>query len=124
MGEQILLTIVLFLAIFGCAELIRLLALRILSPSRGAKEILVIPVAGHLENIEYIIRSAAVRRNWGRCAKNRPVLLLDAGMDEETRRLAEVACTAVKGVDLYTPQDLIERGKKLVDDAAECLQYL
>ncbi len=124
MGEHILLTAVLLLALFGCAELIRRLVLRVMAPSKGAGGILVIPISGHREDIEYVVRFAAVRRNWVRGTENRPILILDAGMDKETRQLAEAACIEVKGVDLYTPEDLIQRGKMIGNITAEHLQTL
>ena len=112
MGEHILLTLVLILALYGCAELIRWLVLRVMKPAADCGGILVIPISGHREDIEYIVQAAAVRRNWGRGMESRPILLLDAGMDSETRRLAETACAQVKGVDLYTPKTVCEIEKE------------
>ncbi len=123
MGEHILLAVVLVLALFGCAELIRRLVLRVMAPSGHDGGILVIPVSGHREDVEYIVRCASVRRNWGRGGDSRPILILDAGMDGETRRLAQAACAEVKGVDLYTPEALAAYGKEMENNAAEDLHY-
>lgn len=123
MGEHILLAGVLVLALFGCAELIRRLVLRVMAPSGHEGGILVIPVSGHREDIEYIVRCASVRRGWGRGPDSRPILILDAGMDGETRRLAEAACAETKGVDLYTAETLAAYGRERVKILPEDLHY-
>ena len=111
MGEHILLAGVLVLALFGCAELIRRLVLRVMAPSGHEGGILVIPVSGHREDIEYIVRCASVRRGWGR------------GADGETRRLAEAACAETKGVDLYTAETLAAYGRERAKILPEDLHY-
>lgn len=101
-GEHILLAVVLLLALYGCAELIRRLACFVMTPTKGTAGILVIPVAGHREDIEYIIRSAAVREKWYYRRGTGPVLLVDMGMDDETRLLAERICKELGNVDIYS----------------------
>lgn len=114
-GEHILLAIVLLLALYGCAELIRRLACFVMAPAKGTAGVLVIPVAGHREDIEYIIRSAAVREKWYYRRRPGPVLLVDMGLDEETRLLAERICRELGNVDIYSE-------KRADEFAAEGLQ--
>ena len=101
-GEHILLAIVLLLALYGCAELIRRLACFVMAPSKGTAGVLVIPVAGHREDIEYILRSAAVREKWCCRRGTGSVLLVDMGMDDETRLLAERVCRELGNIDICT----------------------
>lgn len=95
-GEKILLIVVLLLALYGLAGLLCRAAVRLLSPGR-TNGIWVIPVSGHREDIEAVVREAAVRRA---CGRPYPVVLLDVGMDAQTRRLAETICRAMEGVEL------------------------
>ncbi len=107
MGEHILLAIVLLLALYGCAELIRRAVLRILAPTKDCAGVLVIPVSGHRDDIEYVIRSAAAQCGWSR-RQGRRALLLDKGMDEETRRIAEAICREVEVVSLCREEKIQE----------------
>lgn len=104
MGEGIMLIAVLLLALYGCAELISRMAARILRPAEEFAGIRVIPVGGHRTDMEYIVRSAAAQCKCAGCR----VLLLDTGMDEETRRIAERACKATGSVGVYEAADLNE----------------
>lgn len=102
MGEGIMLIAVLLLALYGCAELISRMAARILKPKEEFAGIRVIPVSGHRTDMEYIVRSAAAQC---KCAGGR-ALLLDTGMDEETRKIAERACEATGSVGFCEAADL------------------
>lgn len=107
MGEYVLLTIVLLLSLYGCAEGIRWLVLRILRPPKDTGGVLVIPLSGHRTDVEYIVRSVTACERWGGNGVHTRVLLLDAGMDAETRRLAERVCEEVGGIGLYTEEELL-----------------
>lgn len=99
MGETIMLTVVLLLALYGCVELIRRIALRVLKPSGRYGGILVLPITGHCSDVEYLIRSATTQSRWSSDMAD-CILILDAGMDEETRQLAEEICMRYEGVRL------------------------
>ncbi len=99
MGETIMLLLVLLLALYGCMELIRRAAVRIMRPTEPRSGILVLPLSGHCGDVEYQIRAAASQNRWlGETAG--AVLILDTGMDEETRALAEKVCADYPAVRL------------------------
>ena len=101
-GDKILLILVLLLALYGCTQLIRSAALRILTPHARDRGIRVLPVSGHRDDVEYLVRSAAVQRRWaGPLLRPERLILLDTGMDGETRELAEKLCAAF-GVELLS----------------------
>lgn len=104
MSETIMLVSVLLLSLYGCVELIRRLVFRILEPLGRHSGILVIPVSGHCSDIEYLVRSAASRNRW---TADLPgyVMLLDEGMDEETRRLAETICGQCENIRIQKPEE-------------------
>ena len=65
MGETIMLILVLLLALYGCMELIRRAAVRIMRPSGPRSGILVLPLSGHCGDVEYQIRAAASQNGKG-----------------------------------------------------------
>lgn len=104
MGENILYVAVLLLSLYGCVELIRLIALRLLQTDTGVSSVLVFPISGSCKNMEYIVRAAVSRSRWKPDFKCR-ILLLDTGMDEHTRKLAEKICRDFENVHISTPKE-------------------
>ena len=106
MGEKILLIAVLLLALYGFAELLCHIAARLLGPGRECGGVWVIPVSGHREDIEVLVREAGARRLRGRPD---PVLLPGTGMDEGTPRLAGRVCAQVGTVDICSCPDGLQK---------------
>ena len=116
MGETVLLVIVLLLALFGCTQLIRWIVLRLLEAPERDKGLRLLPVRGRRDDLEFVVRAAAVRRRWsGPFFRPERLVLLDAGMDPPTRELAEALLKEVPGVELW---DI----KKLEDFCRDGLQ--
>ncbi len=93
MGETILLIVVLLLALYGCTELIRWLAVRLLQPPVKDRSLRVLPVAGRRNDLDALVRAAEIQRRWsGLLLKAETLILVDAGLDEESRRRAEELC--------------------------------
>ena len=68
---------------------------------RTAREITLIPVAGHMESAEWLLRSAAARRNPGET-----VLAVDFGADAETRVVIGRLCGELAGLRLVSAEEL------------------
>lgn len=102
MGDTIMLIIVLLLSLYGCVELIRCITFLILKPFGQHSGILVLPISGHCTDVEYLVRTATSRNRWSADLTG-CVLLVDAGMDEETRALAENICAQCDNVRLGKP---------------------
>lgn len=105
MGETVMLVLVLLLALYGCMELIRRAAMRIMRPSVPHPGLLVLPLGGHCDDVEYRIRSVVAQTRWTEEAPG-GILLLDTGMDEETRALAERICLEYPAVRLEKSAEL------------------
>ena len=80
--EALTLFFLIFTSLFGIISIIRLLAVRIFERNIQDKAVTVLPVKGHEERIEWILRSLLSER------EHRQVAVLDLGMDSETRELA------------------------------------
>lgn len=97
--------VVLLLAVYGCAQLVRWVALRLLTPPKGINGIWIVPLFGHREDAEYLIRSASTYRRWnGRFGSE--MCLLDIGMDDETARLVRRLCAEKTGVQVLNVEEL------------------
>lgn len=99
MGEYILLAVVLLLALYGCAQGVGRIVSWIWKPRPDLPAMVILPVSGHREDVEFIVRGAAVRYRWAAGKPHGRILLMDAGMDEETRRLAKAVCGQIPEVD-------------------------
>ncbi len=106
MGEYICLTAVLLLALYGCAQAIGRVALYLCRPCRQTPAVLLLPVSGHREDVEDLVRSTAMRYRWAQDMTGGRILLVDAGMDEETRRLAQAVCERIPQVEFGTAAGL------------------
>lgn len=64
----------------------------------GACEIILIPVFGHVEDIEFRIRGAVVRRrkSWRRAPN---IIIADLGADKETAEIAKKLCCEYDGIE-------------------------
>ena len=105
LADTIVLIAVLLLSLYGCVELIRWLALRILRPPKEYSGVLVLPISGHCPDVEYLVRTAASQSRWAVNMTDR-IFLLDAGMDEETRALAEDICAKCEYVEIGSTKEI------------------
>lgn len=102
-----MLVIVLLLALFGCTQLIRWIVLRLLEGPERDKGLRLLPVRGHRDDLEFVVRAATVRRRWyDPFSRPERLVLLDAGMDLSTRKLAETLLKDVHGIELWDTEKL------------------
>lgn len=104
MTEKIALMAVLLLATFGLSQLILWMVDRLLADKR-ITGVYVVPLYGHQEDAEYIVRAAQSIESRQLGTK---VLLYDVGLDDDSRLLLEQVCR--------------KRGGCLLDSAGELLQ--
>lgn len=97
------------LAIWGIVDLIRRLEQYLLSGKEKQYHIVVIPLQGHVENLEYIVRCAASQNLWHNKAMDAEVVLLDQGLDNESKAMCRSLCRddSIILCDEYTAKDVI-----------------
>lgn len=109
MDEIILYTVVGLLCFLGLVSVISAVCSWFFNVSGGAGECIVLPVKGHMEDIEFRIRGAIVRRR--RASRRLPkIYLADFGADAETAEIAKRMCGEF---DVLEWVDGTELGKKL-----------
>jgi hypothetical protein len=89
MMESISIMIGVFLVIIGLVEVFRMISFLFLR-TKGENDIMIIvPVSGHNEEAELLLRSAAARVKWTGGMSQQRVVCLDCGMDEETKEVCD-----------------------------------
>ncbi len=76
-----------FLLIIGLVEVIRYAILKIMTVKDDSNELLVLPIYGHNEEAEFLLRSAATKLRWNDLNNEKLIVCLDCGMDEETKHI-------------------------------------
>ena len=101
------------LAAFGAAALIWLAA-----TAPGRREtlpaVLMVPLQGRAEQMEYIVRSLTLRRS--RAGSQIPIVLVDAGLAPEARRQAAWLAGELPGVLLLNASEIPAYWKKQGED--------
>lgn len=90
MPELIALILLTLFALLGVVELCRLIRFYILSPKGSKQTVTIVPVNGHEEKLEYIIRASLARSRW--YTSRQLLVIADMGMDAETRMICERLC--------------------------------
>lgn len=105
MTEAILFTVIAFLSVIGIADLIRMLIEKILNGAQKQYLLSIIPCKGHEEELEYLVRNAYSRLS-GLGSSSCCILLVDCGMDEESRKICEIICEKLDCVELCQENEL------------------
>lgn len=87
MLETISAIICVLFIIIGLVEVFRSIVLFVLRPKGEDTAMTIVPICGHNEEAEYLLRSAAARVKWADNGRERRVICLDCGMDLETRMI-------------------------------------
>ena len=88
-----------FFLVMGLIETCRLLLMWLLRPEKIADSILVIPMCGHVEDAEYLLRGAAESIRWEKHKRPRRFICVDGGMDRETKEICKKNCHVWKFAD-------------------------
>lgn len=92
-------------AVLGMVEAFRLFLFWLLKTKNPGKLCLVVSISGHDEDAELVLRSACERIRWLPDGKTE-LIVVDCGMDEETRRICEMACLDLPEIRLCRPDEV------------------
>lgn len=98
-----------FFLIMGLVETCRLLLLWLLRPEKMEEVALVLPLTGHVEDAEYLLRSAAQSFQWDRTRCPKRLLCVDGGMDQETKEICLHLQRELPFLEICTPEELKEK---------------
>lgn len=105
MPEIIAGVLITFLAAVGLTELWCYIKKYVYEPT-GQKAAFVVTCSGHDEKIEYYVRALANQASDLRFYGDRLVVIIDAGMDDETRAICEKLEKDISGVTVCKMSDL------------------
>ena len=88
--------VIALLAVFGAVALLWLLADALLGRSEGLPVVLLVPLQGQAERMEYTVRMLQMRRS--RTGAETPIVLMDAGLEEGALRRARLLADEQGGV--------------------------
>ena len=101
--------VLLLLVLLGLVYIMRLIMMQLLSPEKESDFVILVPISGHREDAELILRSAAARVRWfGR--RRTVITVLDCGMDEETTQLCRRLCREIRCAEMISREEF---GKRL-----------
>ncbi|MGI5895813.1 MAG: hypothetical protein ACOX6U_02535 [Oscillospiraceae bacterium] len=84
---------IIFLALWGLVDVIRQVGRAFFDQRAKRIEIIVLPLTGHVENLEQIVRSVLSEQAWSDKTQDTEIILLDNGLDEETKALCKMLCS-------------------------------
>lgn len=87
--------------ILGLVDLIKLITFTFLKSDRYSGSTIVIPIKGHDEHAEFILRSAAAKIKWTGSDEDSRLICLDCGMDDETKQICNLICIDYDFMDIY-----------------------
>lgn len=87
--DYIIIFIAVILMIIGLVDIFRIVILWFLRAHEEGEIMIVVPISGHNEEAELLLRSAAAKVKFMDGIKPSEVICLDCGMDEETRNICE-----------------------------------
>lgn len=112
MMEIILNAALLGLVLVGVVSIMHTIALKMVMPSHPQSLMLLMPVSQKNEELELALRDADLRARifgGGLCQK---VIILDCGMDEESRRICEATCKSSSAMTVCGCDELPELLRK------------
>ena len=95
--------IIALLAAFGAVTLLWMLASVLFRSRERLPVVWLVPLRGQAEELEHTVRALEFQRSRGNWA---PILLVDAGMDDDARRRAQILADDESGVLLVGPAEV------------------
>lgn len=97
---------ILIAAVIGLTEIIGWVEHKIIFGRQSLHTVTLIPLKGKIDNVELIVRGIIKSMHWNKNSKQPQVVLLDQGMEEETRQICFYLCDDIDGVSLMKSSDL------------------
>lgn len=105
MLEVVFSIFVLCLAIVGMVEIFRIISLTVFKTKDDGNAIFVIPMFGHNEEAEMILRNAVSNLKWLNSVVDRRIVCLDLGMDSETRYICDLIKREYNFIEIYSLEE-------------------
>lgn len=97
--------IITILCAIGISEIIRMVENRIIK-KENSHIISIIPLNGHVENVEYIIRSAIAEIDIKKSYNKSNIILINVNIDSETKKICELMCSKFPCITICKKDEL------------------
>ena len=101
----ILYAVIAVAAVIGFAEVIGWIQQKIIYGRNKFETVSVVPFTGHVENAELIVRDALNSLRWNNRRSPNTLIIIDAGMDSETRCICDILSEDLDGVAVCPQED-------------------
>lgn len=101
--------ILVLFVIIGLTEFCRVLIMWLYKPRHANTITLVVPIWGHEEDAEFILKSAVEKIKWMGGPEQKQLICLDYDMDDETKAICKTICNRYPFVEICTEQELTQR---------------
>lgn len=98
------LLIIVLLCTIGTCELIQIIAKLVFEKSDSGNRILVLPLKGDVDNLEFTIKQMKYQNEW-KLKTSYQIYLIDMGMSEETQRIVSILQQDIDGITLCTEEE-------------------
>lgn len=106
MLEVVFSIFVLCLSIVGLIEIFKIISVLFFCPKEPDENtVTLIPIYGHKEGIEMLLRSAIANAKWFGCAKNNQIICLNLGADAETYKICKIFSEEYDSIELYSLEE-------------------
>lgn len=96
------------LALLGIAYFTKFIILKFFNIDKNCTSITIIPLRGHNENVEYVVRKEIAKIEWKSFSPYSEIICLDCGMDRETRKICDLLCSDYSFIKLQDLKHLVE----------------
>jgi len=101
--------IIALFVIIGLTEFCRTLIMWLYKPRHAEKITIIVPIEGHEEEAELILKSAVEKMRWMGGQGKKQLICVDCGMDDETREICTIICNRYPFVEICNVQQLAVR---------------
>ncbi len=100
-----------FLSLLGILEVIRFCCLKLFSGKAIKNKIVIYPVDGAIEDLEWVVRAIYEREKWDYDIDG-TVYLLDLGLDQESKQIVEILQKDLPGLMICNETELMTKIKE------------
>ena len=96
----------LILIVIGLVEVIKMITIFFLRTKGEDNTMIIVPISGHNEEAEFLLRSAAAKVRWIDGFKDKRVICMDCGMDDETRDICKRVVESYNFMEFKTENEI------------------
>lgn len=105
----IYITLAILITVFALIESINVISRAMLTSRRRniGTNIIIIPISGHIDDVEYFIRGLVHREKWNKVVRPDNIVIADMGIDEETRKIIMLLCEEFEFIYICDAKEVI-----------------